>query len=181
MVFSSYRPASVLTVLSKILERLIYNCPILYINRHVILHENQFGYQKGKTTHMALITLIDKITEALDQGELVIGIFFDFSKAFVTVDHVIRLQNLELYSVNDIALKWFDSHLSNPLQYVTYNNVKSDEENVKCRVPEVSILGHYSFNYTLMPWPQWRQPAKITMCVYDIKWAADRHIWMVLL
>ena len=94
---------------------------------------------------MALITLIDKISEALDQGELVIGIFLDFSKAFDTVDHGILLQKLELYGVQDIALKWFDSYLSNRSQYITYNNVKSDKENVKCGVPQGSILGPLLF------------------------------------
>ena len=145
MVFSNYRPVSVLPVLSKILERLMYNRLILYINRYGLLYEYQFGFQKGKSTHMALITLTDKISEALDQGKLVIGIFLDFSKAFDIVDHGILLQKLELYGVQDIALKWFDSYLSNRLQYVTYNNVKSDKQNVKCRVPQGSILGPLLF------------------------------------
>ena len=145
MGFSTYRPVSVLPVLSKILERLMYNRLILYINRHGLLYEYQFGFQKGKSSHMALITVIHKITEALDQGELVIGIFLDFSKAFGTVDHDILLQKLELYGVENIALKWFDSYLSNRLLYVTYNNVKSDKENVKCGVPQGSILGPLLF------------------------------------
>ena len=101
----------------------MYNRLILYINRYGLLNEYQFGLQKGKSTHMSLITLIDKISEALDQGELVICIFLDFSKAFDTVDHGILLQKLELYGVQDIALKWFDSYLFNRLQYVTYNKV----------------------------------------------------------
>ena len=145
MVFSNYRPVSVLPVLSKILERLMYNQLILYLNRHDLLYEYQFGFQKGKSTHMALITLIDKISEALDQGELVIGILLDFSKAFDTVDHGILLKKLELYGVKDTALKWFDSYLTNRLQYVTYNNIKSDKEKVKCGVPQGSILGPLPF------------------------------------
>ena len=94
---------------------------------------------------MALRTLIENITEALDQGELVIGIFLDFSKAIDSVDHGILLQKLELYGVQDIALKWFDNYLFNHLQCVTYNNVKSDKEHVKCRVPQGSILGPLLF------------------------------------
>ena len=92
MVFYTCRPVSVLPVLSKILERLImYYRLILYINHNGLSYEYQFGFQKGKSTHISLITLIDIITEALDQGELVIGIFLDFSTAFDTVDHGIIL------------------------------------------------------------------------------------------
>ena len=128
MIFSNHRPVSVLPVRSKLLERLIYNRLILYINRHDLLYEYQFGFQKGKSTHITLITLIDKISEVLDQGDLVIGVFLDFSKAFDTVCHGILLQKLELYGAKDTALKWFDSYLTNRLHYVTYNNIKSDKE-----------------------------------------------------
>ena len=116
----------------------MYNRIILYINRHD-LYEYQFGFQKGQSTHMALITLIDNISEALDQGELVIGIFLDFSKAFDTIHHGI-LQKLELCGVKDTALKWFDSYLTNRLQHVTYNNIKSDKEKEKCGMPQGLIF-----------------------------------------
>ena len=67
----------------------------IYLNRYGLLHKNQFGFQKSKSTHLVLIAMIYKIFEALDQGELVIGIFLDFSKAFDTVDHRILRQKLE--------------------------------------------------------------------------------------
>ena len=92
MLFSNYRPVSVLHVFSKVLERQMYNRLITYINQNYLLYNLQFGFQKGKSTHMALITLIDKISEALDDGDFVIGVFLDFSKAFDTVDHNILLQ-----------------------------------------------------------------------------------------
>ena len=126
MVFSNYRPVSVLPVFSKLLERLVYNRLIVYITNNKLLYEYQFGFQKGKSTHLALILLVDKITEALDRGEGVIGIFLDFSKAFDTVDHNILKIKLEKYGIKDIALKRFCDYLSKRTQYVTYNNHMSN-------------------------------------------------------
>ena len=68
MVFSNYRPVSVLPVFSKLLKRLVYNRLIAYITNNKLFYEYQFGFQKGKSTYLALILLVDKITEALDRG-----------------------------------------------------------------------------------------------------------------
>ena len=67
------------------------NRPIFDINHDGLLYEYQFGFWKDESTHMALITFIDKISEVVDQGELVIAIFLDFSKAVDTVDRGILL------------------------------------------------------------------------------------------
>ena len=123
MVFTNYRPVSVLPVFSKILERLMYNRLIEYINENKLLYKYQFGFQKGKSTYMAVLTLVDTIS--LDNGDYVIGVFLDFSKAFDTVDHNILLKKLEKYGIQRAALDWFTNYLSNRLQYVTYNGAKS--------------------------------------------------------
>ena len=47
------------------------------------MYEYQFGFRKGKSTSMALVTLIDKITEALDKGECIIGVFLDFPRLLI--------------------------------------------------------------------------------------------------
>ena len=78
MVFTNYRPVSVLPVFSKLLERLMYNRLIDYINENQILYKYQFGFQKGKSTYMPLIVLLDKIAAALDNGDYFIGVFLDF-------------------------------------------------------------------------------------------------------
>ena len=107
MVFTNYRPVSVLPVFSKLLGRLVYNRLISNINDSKLLYEYQFWFQKGKSTHLAIMMLVDKITEALDQGESVVGVFLDFSKAFDTVDHNILLQKMNKYGICGIELQWF--------------------------------------------------------------------------
>ena len=62
MVYTNYRPVSVLPVFSKILERLMYNRLIQYINENKLLYKYQFGFQKGKSTYMAVLTLVDTIS-----------------------------------------------------------------------------------------------------------------------
>ena len=104
----------------------MYTRLITYINQNHLLYNLQIGFQKGKSTHMALITLIDKILEALDNSDFVIGVFLDFSKAFDTVDHSILLEKLYLYGIRGLALQWFESYLSSRVQYITYNSLESE-------------------------------------------------------
>ena len=144
-VFNNYRPVSVLPVLSKVLERLMYNRLLNFLNKFNVIYDYQFGFREKYATHMALISLADKISSALDQGKNVIGIFLDFSKAFDTVDHSILLLKLEHYGIRGIALDWCRSYLSNRRQYMTYNGVKSKSAVIKCGVPQGSIMGPLLF------------------------------------
>jgi len=90
---NNYRPVSVLPVFSKILERLMYTRLIEFIDKHSIFYKFQFGFRKNHSTNMAIITLVDKINSAIDNGDHVIGIFLDLRKAFDTVNHQILLKN----------------------------------------------------------------------------------------
>ena len=90
---------------------------------------------------MALFSLIDRLTSAIEDGEYVTGIFLDFSKVFDTVDHHILLEKLYHYGNRGCAHKWLTSYLSNRKQFVTYNGTQSEKQTIKCGVPQSSILG----------------------------------------
>ena len=89
--------------------------------------------------------MIDKITEALDNGDYVTGIFLDFSKAFDMVNHKILLYKLSHYGIRGSAFDWFKSYLSNRSQFVAYNGVASTAKPINCGVPQGSILGPLLF------------------------------------
>ena len=78
---ANYRPISLLPIFSKIIERLIYDQFIEYINTNNILSELQFGFQKNKSTEHAISSILTQITDASSQKKSSFCIFLDFAKA----------------------------------------------------------------------------------------------------
>ena len=76
---------------------------VSFIERNKILYNYQFGFRKLYSTTMALIEFPDNIHRLLDEGNYVIGIFIDFTKAFDTVDHEILLHKLYRYGIRGHA------------------------------------------------------------------------------
>lgn len=140
-IINNYRPVSILSVFSKVFEKIMYDRIIKFIDKHKLLYDFQFGFRKNYNTNLALITLVDKISKALDSGKNVVGVFLDFSKAFDTVNHDILLHKLNVYGIRGIALSWMESYLQNRVQYVNYNGEDSFKGNIKCGVPQGSVLG----------------------------------------
>ena len=81
-LFANYRPISILLSISKILERLMYKRLYNFLAGHNIISKKQYGFRKNYSTYMAIIDLVDKISNNIDIIKHSIGIFLDLSKAF---------------------------------------------------------------------------------------------------
>ena len=123
----------------------MYNRVIDFLKEHDILFKYQFVFCQGYSTYLAPNVLVDKLVKSLENGDYVVGFFFDFSKAFDTVDHEILLAKLQYYGIRGIASKWFTSYLGNRKQFVTYNGVKSKTPLIRCGVSQGSIKGPLLF------------------------------------
>ena len=145
MLFNNYRPISLLSVFSKIIERLMYTRLLDFINKHNILNKLQFGFRNNHSTFMALVVFIENLVNALDSGKCAVGIFLDFQKAFDTVDHGILLDKLYSYGIRGTAHEWFVSDLSICQQSAMYNGHESELKVVQFGVPQGSILGPLLF------------------------------------
>ena len=143
---SYYRPISVLSCFSKILERIMYNRLYQYLTENKILYLDQFGFQTGHSTEHAIVQLVDQILESFEYNRYTLGVFIDLSKAFDTVDHSVLLKKLELYGITDRNHLWFKNNLSNRKQFIQINNKENTKlEIITCGVPQGSILGPLLF------------------------------------
>ena len=145
MMFDNYRPISLIYVLAKILERLMYNRLLTFINKYQICNKHQFEFREKHSTFMVLIILIVNLVNAIDNGKRAVRIFLDLQKAFDTVDHCIFLENLYFYGIRGQAFDWFSGYLQNHQQLVNYCGCESYLKTIKCGVPQGSILGPVLF------------------------------------
>ncbi|XP_065642401.1 uncharacterized protein LOC136074031 [Hydra vulgaris] len=143
---SNYRPISILSCFSKILERIMHNSLYNYLEKNNILYHKQFGFCNNHSTEHAVIDLANQILNGFDNDSYTLGIFLDLSKAFDTVNHKILIYKLHNYGVVHSNLKWLQCYLQNCKQGVPYDLTSSPFESINCGVPQGSILGPLLIN-----------------------------------
>ena len=137
---NNFRPISLLSVLSKVTEKIVCNQLTNYLENNAILSESQYAYRPVHSAEDALIDAVAWITNNTDHGLVSSITTLDLSKAFDSVDHGVLLEKLAWYG---IPSHWFDSYLGDRNQLVRGG---STVLTVTHGVPQGSILGPILFN-----------------------------------
>ena len=119
---NNYRPITILLVISKLLERAVYDQLYEYLLANKILAKEQFGFRAKRSTDAALLHITGKILASMDGRKVTRPVFLNLSKAFDTMDHELPLQKLLSSGLSDNTVTWFWSHLAIRLNATVIEN-----------------------------------------------------------
>ena len=141
----NYGPISVISVFSKLLERLAHDQLFEFLNTNESITCNQSAFRKLYSTTTPLISSTDFWYENIDPSNVNLTIFLDLRKAFDTVDRDVLLKKFRAYGIRGKAGYWFESYVSNRKQFCSLNGEHSKDRNVICGIPHGSCLGPLLF------------------------------------
>ena len=141
----NYRPISIVPVVTKVFERIIYDQVHSFISENRLLTNYQSGFRGLHSTVTALLEATNEWAYNIDNGKINAVMFLDLKKAFDTVDHKILLSKLNAYGIKGIAGSWFRSYLSERNQKYFVNGCFSKIRLLRCGTPQGTILGPLLF------------------------------------
>ena len=163
----NYRPISLLSSISKVLERIVFDQIVRFLTVNNILNNAQHGFRKNRNTQSAILRFIEKLYTSLDENKKCIGLFMDLSKAFDLVNHDLLKEKLRSYGLRGKVYDWLNSYLYNRKQIVGINGAHSKEAKVSIGVPQGSILGPLLFLIFVNDLPDIESAGNLTMFADD--------------
>jgi hypothetical protein len=140
----NYRPISLLSFLSKIIEKIISIQLVNHLELNKLLYEQQYGFQKNKSTENNLTHVTNFICNAWNEKNFCVGLFLDLRKAFDVCSHEILFKKLEKYGIKCKTHEWFNSYLKSK-QIVDIDGNLSTPKTFNISVIQGSILGPILF------------------------------------
>ena len=179
---NNFRPISLLSTLSKPLEKHIHNHLLKYLESRKLLYARQSGFRPSYSCHTALTRLVDSWLNNINIKKLTGVVYLDLSKAFDLINHEILLKKLRFYVMNENAIQLIRSFLSNRTQQVISNGIVSNTSISKLGVPQGSTLGPLLFSVFINDLPIAITSKKVETDLFaddGTLHAADKNINMV--
>ena len=136
---------SLLSVISKLLEKCVRKQLIKYLFENKLIFKNQFGFRSDLTTDDALFRLSNKIHKLIDKNKKILMVFIDLAKAFDSLNRKMLLKKLKHMGINRASLNWFTSYLTDREQVVSVNSTLSERQSINYGVIQGSTLGPLLF------------------------------------
>ncbi|KAL1448140.1 hypothetical protein WDU94_003659 [Cyamophila willieti] len=140
---ANYRPIALLSVLSKIFEKLVFKNLYAYIDKY--LSPLQHGFRQKMSTSTNILDFLNYVSKFIDRQNQVDVVYFDVAKAFDVVHHDLLLLKLEKYGLSTNYVKWFRSYLVDRSFKVKIGNTLSGEYPILSGIPQGSNLGPLLF------------------------------------
>ena len=141
----NYRPVSLLSVVSKVFEKLANNRIVEALEKYGLFSDFQYGFRSARSTADLLTVVSDRIARAFDRSGTTRTVALDISKPFDRVWHAGLLHKLKSHGISGQILGLISSFLSNRRLRMVLDGKYSQEYPVNAGVPQGSILGRTIF------------------------------------
>ena len=141
----NYRPVAILSPLSKVLEKAVYEQIYSYFEKNSLFHSALHGYRGNRSTLTALLTMYEKWVKAASHGQVTGVVLADLSAAFDLVSPTLLIRKLKIYGFRDDILAWLTSYLTGRFQSVWIDHTFSEFIENNIGVPQGSNLGPLLF------------------------------------
>ena len=165
-----FRPISILSVLSKVFEKVVLSQLLNYIEKSAVYNPTQSGFRKRHSTATLPLKFKNGARNVLNQNEITISVLIDYSKAFGTINYKTLLEKLVSWNFSNRTIKITMSYVTNRHQYVQIDNQTSPKCPVHFGVPQGGTLGPTLFKTYV---------AELPSCIYSdsIQYSDDTTIY----